>query len=72
MLSALKWRVVAEQIATLALASSSSEATQEAGVQSWLQSAVAQLRHTTERQHSQSTQDCMRQEQAMIDAKVSI
>ena len=45
---------------------------QEAGVQAWLQSAVAQLRHDIDHQRRLYKKDAVQQEQAMLDVKVSI
>lgn len=45
---------------------------QEAGVQAWLQSAVAQLRHDIDHQHRLYKKEAVQQEQVMLGVKVSI
>ncbi|KAK9840150.1 hypothetical protein WJX74_004173 [Apatococcus lobatus] len=58
-----------EQMATLALASSSCGAMQEPGVQCWLHSAVPNLRRAINCQQSQFKQIALLQEQAQLDIK---
>lgn len=45
---------------------------QEAGVQAWLQSAVAQLRHDIDHERRLHKKNAVQQEQAMLDVRVNI